>query len=205
MGGSGSGRWHRWRTKDTVDGLKSLDINWLQRHGHLTPGRSSGVSWTRNGEPSGNILLRAEADQVILEYRYRRNEGEWQEVTEPVSLTWTRCNYGGARPWFLCPRVGCGRRVGKLYAGGRYFLCSHCYDLTYESRREDRKGRLLLKAQNIRRRLGGSMSMADPFPDKPRGMHWSRYRRLMLKARQAELQMWREVEQWLQASKSCVK
>ena len=40
--------------------------------------------------------------------------------------------------WFVCPLVGCGRRVGKLYLppGGRYYGCRHCYRLTYESAQE---------------------------------------------------------------------
>jgi hypothetical protein len=35
-----------------------------------------------------------------------------------------------------------------------------------------------MKAQKIRRQLGGSLSMVDDFPPKPRGMHWKRYERL---------------------------
>ena len=31
------------------------------------------------------------------------------------------------------------------------------------------------KAQNIRRKLGGSASLPDTFPTKPKGMHWTTY------------------------------
>jgi hypothetical protein len=31
---------------------------------------------------------------------------------------------------------------------------------------------LLLKAQKIKLRLGGSANVLEPFPDKPKGMHW---------------------------------
>jgi Transposase DDE domain len=40
----------------------------------------------------------------------------WIAVSVYV-LEWTPCNYGGARPWFLCPMDGCRRRVAVLYAG----------------------------------------------------------------------------------------
>jgi hypothetical protein len=35
----------------------------------------------------------------------------------------------------------------------------------------------VLKSQKIRMRLGGSLSLLDEFPDKPKGMHWRTYER----------------------------
>ena len=104
--------------------------------------------------------------------------GEWEEVKETVPLEWTPCNFGGGRPWFLCPGAGCGQRVAVLYGPGRYFLCRHCYDLGYESQRENKMHRALRKAQKIRERLGGTANMTEPFPEKPKGMHWRTYERL---------------------------
>jgi hypothetical protein len=128
--------------------------------------------------------------QVTLIYRVREGSREWQDVEEPIALTWTPCRYGGQRPWFICPGVVngrvCGRRVAILYGAGRYFLCRNCYDLAYESQREDLPTRLISKAQKIRRRLGGSASSVEPFPSKPKGMHWRTYSRLYLKVRTAE-------------------
>jgi hypothetical protein len=75
---------------------------------------------------------------VILLYRHVSGPGgEWQDGRESVPLSWTACNLGGQRPWFFCPGAGCGRRVVILYAPGCYFLCRHCYDLSYESQREN--------------------------------------------------------------------
>jgi hypothetical protein len=37
--------------------------------------------------------------------------------------------------------------------------------------------RALHRAQEIRMKLGGFASLAEPFPAKPKGMHWSRYLR----------------------------
>lgn len=103
-------------------------------------------------------------------------------MKESVPLTWTACNFGGMRPWFLCPgvvnNVACGRRVAVLYGLGKYFLCRHCYDLTYESQRESEMYRALRKAQAIREKLGGSANMTMPFPERPKGMHHKTYERL---------------------------
>src|SRR5215212_5423356 len=40
---------------------------------------------------------------VVFSYRHRGGlGGEWEDVKEPISL-WTPCNFGGERPWFICP------------------------------------------------------------------------------------------------------
>ena len=60
---------------------------------------------------------------MILNYRAKEN-GERRDFDYLVFLSWTLCQYGGARPWFLCP--SCRRRVAILY-GGAVFACRHCY------------------------------------------------------------------------------
>ena len=46
------------------------------------------------------------------------------------------------------------------------------------SQQESAHQRGLWKSQKIRMRLGGSASMLDEFPEKPKGMHWRTYNRL---------------------------
>lgn len=90
------------------------------------------------------------------------------------------CNYGGQRAWFVCPR-GCGRRAAILYYGNTP-ACRHCYHLAYEGQQESAKYRLLHRAQAVRMQLGGSASLMDPFPARPKGMHWRTYRRIFRNA-----------------------
>ena len=102
----------------------------------LTPGYWGGWQWTRDGETVASIQMRAEQDRVILTYRHRSGDAEWKDEHYAVRIVHTPCNLGGWRAWFICPAVGCGRRVAILYGGG-IFACRHCYQLAYASSRED--------------------------------------------------------------------
>jgi hypothetical protein len=107
---------------------------------------------------------------------------DWSDVEQRVAIAWTPCRFGGERPWFVCSvasnGVYCGRRVAKLYGPDRLFACRHCYQLAYASQQESAHQRGLWKSQKFRMRLGGSASMFDEFPGKPKGMHWRIYDRL---------------------------
>ncbi|MDQ4000204.1 MAG: hypothetical protein M3283_04185 [Actinomycetota bacterium] len=128
-------------------------------------------------------------DQVVLSYRHRSGvSAEREDVKEPVPLEWTPCNFGGERPWFLCPGLKCGQRVAVLYGPGKYFLCRYCYDLRYESQREDKKDRALKRARKIRRHLGESANMLESFPARPKGMHLDTYMRLFWEHQEAEME-----------------
>lgn len=174
MGGYGSGR--RWG-KDITSDRRPLDIRKLQRDGLLTPGRATGWQWTRDDKAVASILIRTEADRVILSYRSRSHGGEWQPMEYPVYLEWTSCNLGGRRAWFLCPARGCGRRVAILY-GGSVFACRHCHQLAYECQRESGGVRAARRADAIRRRLGWPPGFLKSEGGKPKGMHWRTFERL---------------------------
>ena len=69
--------------------------------------------------------------------------------------------------------------TSTLYSpNGRPWGCRHCYRLTYATRQAVPRDRHLLRAQRIRRRLGGSPNMLEDFPPRPKGMHWQRYERM---------------------------
>jgi hypothetical protein len=202
VGGVGSGNWYRFNKKSTVEECHSLDVRYLHRDGLLKPGYSFSLRWSRAGRETGSIGGVAFRDQVVLLYRHRRGLArEWEEVQEAVPLVWTPCNFGGERPWFICPRAGCGRRVAVLYGPGRYFLCRHCYCLVYESQRDNKMYRALHSAQDIRRRLGGSANMMDSFPERPKGMHWQTYERLWWEHHEAQMEHLAGMREWLDKMK----
>ena len=182
MGGYGSGSWRRAETKALVSSCISLDASRLQKGGVFRSDVPFGsvftVTW--NNSTESEIGIQVGGPQINLQYRIGGGDGESQDVTQLVPLDWTPCNYGGRRAWFLCPgdRGNCGRRVAKLYLHGRYFLCRHCHGLTYASQKVAVADRHLRRAQRIRTGLGGSASMLEPFPKRPKGMHWQTYWKL---------------------------
>jgi hypothetical protein len=202
MGGVGSGNWYRYDKKSTTGDCHSVDVRYLHREGLLESGRWFSLRWSRADRETGSIGAVVEGsetpERVILTYRHRRGSGEeWEDVRESVPLTWTVCNYGGERPWFTCPGAACGRRVAVLYGPGKYFLCRHCYDLAYQSQRDNGVYRALHRAQDIRRRLGGSANMMEPFPEKPKGMHWQTYQGLWWEHHEAEMEQLIGMREWL--------
>ncbi len=204
LGGVGSGNRHRLDKKTTTHESHSVDVRYLHGNGLLKPGGWFSLRWSRAERETGSIGGSVEGaerpERVILRYRHRGGSfasGEWEDVREPVPLVWTVCNFGGERPWFLCPGAGCGRRIAVLYGPGQYFLCRHCYDLRYESQREDGMSRALRRAQKIREQLGGSANMMEPFPQKPGGMHWRTYERLHREYERASMEQLVGMCEWL--------
>ena len=174
MGGYNSGRHGG---KSCTGDMWALDIRRIQRAGRLKPGQSFNWQWTRNGEPVANINIRTDTDRVTLDYRARDRGGEWQAMNYPVRVTWTSCNYGGQRAWWLCPAVGCGRRVAVLY-GGKVYACRHCHRLAYRTQREQSHDRACSMADKLRDRLGWEAGILNGNGSKPKGMHWRTFKRL---------------------------
>lgn len=144
----------------------------------LAPNQAFGWNWSRKDETVASIQARTEPGRVILTYRHKRGGTEWKDKSYPVQLEWTPCNFGGERPWFLCPVQGCGRRVAILYGGG-IFACRHCYQLAYLSQRETHDNRAARRADKIRERLNWEQGILNPKGwQKPKGMHWRTFERL---------------------------
>jgi hypothetical protein len=144
MGGYGSGRPSH---KQKIESCKSLDINRFHRKGILATGRRGSWIWSQDAVEVGRIDYEAQEGCLILKYKVQRYGDEWEHVRQSTPVVYLPCRYGGQRPYFQCPGVmsgrHCGRRVAKLFLGGNYFLCRHCYRLAYSSQSEPRYDRML--------------------------------------------------------------
>ena len=167
-----------------------LDANHLSEMGCLRPGWSGTCQWT-DGNEVVSINLRAEAAGLHLSYPVRVGGGEWEDMAETIPIVHLRCRFGGSRAYFICPGPGdgteCGRRITKMHLSHRYFLCRHCNQLAYASQYEQPWQRALRRANKLKQRLGIDVGIAEPFPDKPKGM-WARtYGGLLDELLQAEI------------------
>lgn len=180
MGGYSSGR--KSQISCTDDHL-SIDARQWQRDGVLVAGTSFNTTWLRASKEVGNIGVRATTGQVRLSYSWQKNSGESGSLDYPVKLQTTSCHYGGERSWFVCPAVECGKRVAKLYLGEKYFACRHCCQLAYHSQREAKDDRATRSAEKIRAKLDWQPGIINYPGNKPKGMHWKTYLRLMAEYR----------------------
>jgi len=175
MGGMGSGCCSG---RATTSNYHQLDVRDWHRHGWL--GRPFFFCHWWKVEIVAST--RSAPDVVWL---YHRNEQARQSIPDRVRLEWTPCNYGGSRPWFLCPERGCGRRVAILYVGGT-LACRRCRQLAYDSQQDSGWRRSINQARVARMKLGGSANLTEPLPERPKGMHRRTYRRYYDKASVSE-------------------
>jgi hypothetical protein len=178
MGGYGSGRP---RTKQKAEDCRSLDVNRFNKGGCLRNGWRGNWTWSRDGQQIASIACHTDKDRINLDYKVRHYGGDWEPIIQTIPITHIDCHYGGQRPYFLCSGVvngrHCGRRVGKLYAGGKYFLCRHCYRISHSSQSEARYDRMLRRANKTRVALGGEAGTAHWIAPKPKGMWQRTYQR----------------------------
>lgn len=204
MGGFGSGR-REYATTPTVEESHALDMDDMKEiaeHPNTTgeiylgdqdADDTDSLSWRTEGvrEVAGEKL----ADRIRLVYSTTHYPSEKRrEVNYTVRFTYTEPNYGGVRPWFVCP--DCETRRRKLYLPprpdvGRY-LCRECYDLGYRSSRtsgmpvkraEQRYRKAFAKADAENRRPHPNNPPATP--TRPNGMHRDTFDDLLDEVREA--------------------
>ena len=149
-----------------IDLIPCVDINELSKNGALG-GREHTFPY---------VSLTYSFLSKLRTYRYRvdmRIRG--QEMWRRFRIEWTQCTFGGQRPWFIC---NCGRRVAKIYCGGLFLGCRHCYEGRYTTQKLGPSSRKFRRACQIRLLLGGEPAIRNSFPKRPRGMWQKTYNKL---------------------------
>jgi hypothetical protein len=215
VGGLGSGRWGGRPTIERTSALV-LDVNALMtpimrslhQHGLSLPDgqpvrlESRTWSWQRPDEPHPLAEVRISLSlgdghaEACLNYDIDHPGGRTGPQEERVSLIATPCRFGGVRWWWLCPATG--RRCSKLYLpnGGLRFLSRGrgAYELDYMSHRGPVVTRLLRRSHRLRKKLDLADSSADASPpQKPKGMHWKTYLRILSTVAATEADLDREL------------
>ena len=182
---------HNWKGRGTVEGTRSLDVMKLARAGFLSGWRHASWQWTYNDGTRAWIDIDDGRDEITLRYRFRAYGQQWQSVEQRVPIRWTPCRFGGERPWFICNASAngmyCGRRVAKLYGGGRLFACRHCYRLCYNVQRIGPMDQAHQHLARLHRKLSADYDGPEgPPPPKPKWMRWRTYSRLVQKIEEGE-------------------
>lgn len=105
------------------------------------------------------------------EHLFHIDVQQWStQPPEGVHLAYTPCHYGGGRAWFRCPH--CARRVAKLYLANGQWYCRRSLNLAYISQS-------MSAVDRIHHRIAKLESRLNDDGEKPKGMHWSTYNRIV--------------------------
>lgn len=204
MGGVGSGRFGPGGEKRMlrVDECVTLDISSLRGKGYLV---SRG--WHPE-DPEGKCLVfrtiritaqnRENVKLVLRIWNGTTPDQPPQRFEVALQISWTPCNLGGERAWFLCP--GCGKRKSMLYCPPDHtsFLCRDCWRLSYGTRQ--RSGNLSFQLTHRYEKTclrmskyGMPLNLLGSLPTRPKSMHRKTYNLLLTEQLRA-IQMFLEGE-----------
>lgn len=158
--------------------LHRVDVRVWARQGQLSRAHAFSWSWNRGGEPTGSIGVTVFPQSAVRLIYTMTADGEKRNIDERVALIYKPCNFGGARPWFQCPR--CTRQVAQLYMRSGRFACRHCQRVAYSSQSEDTMARTWREQRRIEERVGDDWQ-------RPKGMRQRTYDRLMDRLSDCEL------------------
>jgi hypothetical protein len=163
------GRYARRNIVARSNGECELDIRHLARRGHLR--QTDDLAWRW---PSGSAtLLHFSANAVTLNYVFPLRDGSEVGVVRHVAIARTRCHFGGARPWFICPE--CGRKAAILLLS-RVPACTRCLSP------KPPRGLIAKIDRHFRRQRTIERSIANQFGEvewtRPKGMHAAKFSRL---------------------------
>lgn len=157
--------------KPVLESMANLDVRILLRNGMLSSGVEGDLHFrTTAGELAYHVGVAVAEDDLTASFRDTL-DGRMQR--QKILLTKVQCHFGGHKKLLVCS--SCGERRVALYLRGMRFRCRVCNESRYWSQCHREPIRKSERARQIRKRLGGTGSLAVPFPQKPKGMHWTTY------------------------------
>lgn len=99
-----------------------------------------------------------------------------------IPLLTTPCHFGGSRYWLGCP--SCQKRVGVIYHVDTRWGCRTCHNLKYSTQYESPMASNLMQADKIHKRMNWVGGPLNGQGDKPKGMHWKTYFKLVYQHQQ---------------------
>ncbi|EKD87085.1 MAG: hypothetical protein ACD_37C00047G0001 [uncultured bacterium] len=178
----------KFSSKLIADEVPAISIYWLNQNGLLgLTDPKCPVITMENG--FGNTC-RVKAwiftiGMIKLDY-YISNRFEEEHIESEISLIKQKCNYGGHRLWFSCPR--CHHKAGKLYLFGKYFVCRTCSDLTYLSKNMNRRSNSFI--------LYDCMKMENNLNELVKTITKTKYRNKITKKYRSYLDLYRKLHQY---------
>lgn len=170
---------YKGQRKLTVSECYDIDIFTLKKIGGLSSENCS-YKFVWCDEDNNKVGIVKKGD--ILNFKYvvtNKKTGERRIYDYPVNITYTKCNYGGSRSWFICPI--CGRRVAKLYAKNDQFCCRTCNNLSYRSCQTsgDIMAQVDRKIYKLQDKLKMKRKVYRTGGIRPKGMHQDKYDKLL--------------------------
>jgi len=155
-------------TRNTVELHDRADINTLAKAGVLDECGTSTVTHTRKDGSTYDIGVKL-VDLTDIQLTFTLPTGKKKRIKAQVF--WGKVNYG-QRADFKC--LGCGEYVKHIYPDGG---CRKCCNLGHKATGVRTKTRRLNTIAEIEESMGWS---GEERP-KPKGMHWSRYDKILAK------------------------
>jgi hypothetical protein len=151
--------------------LQRVEIGRWHRGGYLHAGTRFTWSWNCGGDPTGSIGVQVFGpDSLRLQYAIVGDDDRRRDASLTIRIDHTSCNYGGSRPWFVCPV--CHHRAGVLYLRAGRFACRCCNRVAYVSQSCDALDWMWRKEAKIEARLGDNWR-------RPKGMRRRTHDRLI--------------------------
>jgi hypothetical protein len=151
MGGIGSGKYNKWKTKPTTANYNSLDLRKLNKLVTLDHLCGFTLEWNKNNEVTSSVDCIFDNNVLEIHYSIEDKNGKVSNI-DYVPIVKTPCHFGGERKWLVCP--GCHNNALVLYVVNR-FRCRKCHGLYHPSSNEGEFYRATRAMCNIQDKLNG--------------------------------------------------